>query len=182
MSRHFIVYDILSLWSDTKVVYNRSSKIKFSALIQFVKEALGNGTIAEIVNGKSTGGAGRAYLSIDKKNDAYKFVSRLVSCDLQIDKKLYKSEVTGYQSRKVDITIDALAGIDDYDVLVLITGDSDLASLTDFLREKGAKKVVLVCHNSAKRALGIDADGIIHIPKECVFEENYNSPDAVSSD
>lgn len=60
----------------------------------------------------------------------------------------------------VEISVDAIRLVDNYDTICLFSGDSDFVRLLSFLKEKG-KKVILIKSGLIKRELALSADLLI---------------------
>ncbi|MBI3360364.1 MAG: NYN domain-containing protein [Chloroflexi bacterium] len=64
----------------------------------------------------------------------------------------------------VEITLDAMDWISDYDTLVLFSGDSDFAALARRLRPKGKQVIVCAFRHTVSRELRAAADRYLNIP------------------
>ena len=65
----------------------------------------------------------------------------------------------------VEIAIDAIDQIDNYDQAVFFTGDFDFLALVSYLRKKGRKIYIISSRRSVSMELRTGADGYIDIAK-----------------
>ena len=63
----------------------------------------------------------------------------------------------------VELTIDAVHTVDNYDTALLFTGDSDFMALVRFIRARGKKVYVFSSRNSISSELRTGADGYVDL-------------------
>ena len=96
-----------------------------------------------------------AYVCIDASNFHY----YLVKVGWRIDWKKFKNKC----NFDVELTIDALDGMGDYDVFVLFSGDGDFVKLVKYLKGKKKKTVVIAPSDRLSDNLESAANQVIYL-------------------
>lgn len=163
--RFYVALDVSNLWKSCQERYGEAARVDFRVLSEMLPTLYPEPIQQRLV----------AYVVMNQMGSQQKphaFVSVLHSFGYLVKQQfLHRVNKTRtlYTDWNVGITIDAVAGIDDYDTFVLMSGDGDFSLLLEFLRDRGKKTMVMAFPTSISNTLNAAADELIPLTHSAVF-------------
>lgn len=162
----YVFIDASNLWEAQKA---KGKLFNYEKLKKFIKEKFDSSTI-EIFYYTAYPADGTRDYSLDGKHKFFTFLNK--GLGFVVRKKELKripiitetgQSVEEKGNMDVEITIDALHNIKNYDIAVFFTGDSDFLALITYLKNRGKKVYIFSSENNISRELRTGGDGYFDI-------------------
>tara|TARA_R110002110_G_scaffold41633_1_gene131880 strand:- start:85 stop:654 length:570 start_codon:yes stop_codon:yes gene_type:complete len=163
---YFMAVDVQNLWYSCRHIFGHEFRVDYKALLDFVIECVVKG-VDPVVN--ST-----AYLVVSSNHDQTNFINALRQLDFNIKKRYFhfnktRQPNTSGTSWDVGITADAFMQDEEYDTLILISGDGDFTYLIEPLRELGKDVIVVAFAESLSKQLAASATEVYTLSENIVY-------------
>lgn len=165
-TRTYVFIDASNLWQAQKAKGRFFDYSKLSAVI--TKQFSCTSVVVYYYTAYPAEGT-RDY-SLDGKHKFYTFLKK--GLGFNVRKKELKRIATGIAddasieekgNMDVELAIDAVHNIRNYDIAVLFTGDSDFLSLVNYIRARGKKAFVFSSENNISKELRTGSDGYFDV-------------------
>jgi len=156
--RATLVVDVQNLFYSVRDIHGKLARIDFGKLYKKCAAKF------DLINASAYVAIG----SVEQTRPFCEFMKKVgfevVSSQIKVeDKKIYATDWD------VGITVNVIRKLDDFDVLILASGDGDFRHLIDYIHEKEKKCVVIGFEKELSRSLQAHADDVIYLTEEDIF-------------
>ncbi len=162
----YVFIDASNLWQAQKA---KGRFLDYSKIVEYIKNTYYGSTIKVFYYTAYPATGTRSY-SLDGKHKFYTFLKKGLGFEVR-KKKLKRIHTIGDHGEiieekgnmDVEITIDAVDLVSEYDTAVLFSGDSDFLPLVKYLRNQDKKIHIISSKNNISEELRTGADGYTDI-------------------
>lgn len=156
--RAILIVDVQNLFYSARDIYGRLARINFKRLRERCEEKY---DIIEAV----------AYVAGDNQEQISPFLEALEKAGFNpITSRLRAGDEEVYETDwDVGITVSVIERLEEFDILILASGDGDYSHLLDHLREKEKGTVAVGFKREIERTLEKFADDVMYLTEEDIF-------------
>jgi uncharacterized LabA/DUF88 family protein len=163
----YVFIDASNLWEAQKA---KGRFLDYRGLISIVKEMYQGSSVETFYYTAYPPDGTRGYSS-DGKHKFFQYLKEELGFNV-VKKPLKRILHTDSDGRRfflekgnmdIEMTIDLVRFVDDYDIAVLFTGDSDFLAVLRFLRARGKKAFIFSSRNNISRELRTGGDGYVDV-------------------
>lgn len=156
--RAILVVDVQNLFYSVRDIYGKPARISFRHIYERCQEKY------NLIDAA-------AYVAIGNREQTRPFCEslkeagfRAVTSQIKVeDKKIYETDWD------VGITVSVIEKIEEFDVLILASGDGDYRHLFKYVHERGKRAVAMGFRNEISRTLEKFADEVMYLEEEDIF-------------
>lgn len=158
--RALVAVDVNNLWHSCQQIYGTNYRVDFEALQKLVHGLAGKPLEAKWV----------AYAVSAPRNQ--RFIANLEKLGYLVKTRQLRPEKNRARGWDVGLAVDAMAWINEFDILYLASGDGDLAPLLQRLKKQGKRIEVITFKQSTSHQLYKLADHITFLGKGEIFNQD----------